>query len=136
MWYANFITEMKKSIYTAKLCVQLYALEWSASQLYLCMLWTEAGWAPLLVWAWWWRQSSSSGKESTLVAGPIASYSKPLYKHNAVCTPRMTYFVYQWLTLLSLSGNYIKPWFSRTGHPWKHNMWCVAVWLCLQDGGF
>lgn len=26
MWYANFITEMKKSIYTAKLCVQLYAL--------------------------------------------------------------------------------------------------------------
>jgi hypothetical protein len=70
--------------------------------LYLCMLWTEDGWAPLFIWARWWIQSPSSGKDSTLVAGPIASYSKHLHKHNALCIPRMTYFINDLLYLVSL----------------------------------
>ena len=127
----------EKHLHSKTLCSTLCFIKLSTTRkgvvsftfylLYLCMLWIEAGWAPLVAWAWWWIQNPSSGKDSTLVAGPTASYSKHLHKHNAVCTPRMTYFVYQWLPLLSLSGSYIKPWNSRIWHPRMNNMWCVIV---------
>ena len=94
--------------------------------LYLHMLWTEAGWAPLLVWARWWIQGPSSGKDSTLVAGPIVSYSKHLHKHNAVCAPRITYFINDLLYLVSLEVT-LSLGFQESG---IHECTICDVWLC------
>lgn len=103
---------MRKSIYTAELCFQLYALlklalcgrEWSASH---SVCFTSVCLGQRLGEPHCWSGQGDECKsflwqDSTSVAGPIASYNKHLHKHNAVCTPRMTYFINDLLYLVSL----------------------------------
>ena len=134
MWYANFITEMKKSIYTEKLCVQLYALlnlalcgrEWSASHS-VCFICFGQRLGEPHCW-------SGQGDEYKVL--PLARTQAWLLGPQPVtastyisicCMYTKNDIFYQWLTLLSLSGSYIKPWISRIWHPWMCIMWCVIM---------